>query len=238
MKNINQKNDIALILSSTTSAEINTRLGMLDRLIDGIRIWSQLFYFDGNLSEYYKHSTPNYSIKKILTDGGVILNVKYTVGRKKKVRHSGFIILLQTSQASIYRALSICDSIYWNKAAVRFIETSYPKLIKIYIRQNELKNLLFGFETVVAKKFDVTVKDLTVKERRYSNGKEIQGKLDSERKWTESPLNKAFSEAQERGQWFNSLRISLSRKDHKQSEAFFRVTNMDWFLRTVFTIYH
>ena len=219
-------NNRELFDSIGSAKELETRLSMMSRLPLKQKIWTQIVYVDGGLDNYLSKKRHNISSLRQLTGGGAVLNLDGLIGRKRKVKYAGQLAFLPSSVSGIYRIISICDSTFWNKIAAKFIEHGYPSLVRIFYRQAELKTTLFDFEQVTSPKFKIAVTEMTLKEKRILLGREAKKnkEFDSERKWTESSLKKVFAEAEERRQWFKSLRLDVMQTGKDTTVAMIRVS--------------
>jgi len=206
--------------------ELETRLSMTDRLPLRHKVWTQIVYIDGGLDNFLSKKRPSISSSRQLSGGGAILNLDGFIGRKRKVKYSGQLAFLPSSVSGIYRIIVISDSAFWNKIASKFIEHGYPYLVRIFYRQAELKQTLFDFEQSISSKLKIAVTEMTLKEKRIIiGGSEKKNKeFDSERKWTDSSLRKVFSEADERRQWFRSLRLDIMQIGKDATVATIRVS--------------
>ncbi len=210
----------------SSAAELETRLSMMDRLPRGYKVWTQIVYLSDGFDQLISRRRLRIHDHRVLSDGGVVLHIAESVGKKNKIHLDGHIAFIPSQKKGIYRVLCLADSSFWNKAASKFVEQSYPYLVRIFFRQVELRRALLDFEQSSSPRFEIAVTDMTLKEKRIhlKRASKRNDEFDSERKWTESSIKKAFDEAEERKQWFKSIRLDLRRNGRSALVASVRVT--------------
>jgi len=210
----------------STSAELETRLSMMAAAPRGYKIWTQIAYMSDKLDLLMSKRHYRIHQKRTLKDGGVIVHLVQTVGRKRKTRLDGHLAFLPSSHRNIYRVVGLNNPAFWHKVGSRFIERCYPYLVRIFFKQEELRRVLVAFEESLASRFEMSVTDSTLKEKRQLVQKSTRriDEFDSERRWALSSISKAFESAADRRQWFKSIRLNLRNIGGKDVAATVRVT--------------
>jgi hypothetical protein len=226
-QNISTLNYIKDLFENVLSIqELETRLSLIDRLPRGMRIWVQIAYLSVKLNEVFDGRRSNNYEVRLLSDGGAILHKVKTIGRKYVIKLDNFIVFIPTSYKNIYRIVCISDSEFWHKGGTRFIERRYPNLVKIYYKQKELRHILLQYEKALEERFEISVTDITSKEKRVISRKKHKrtDEYDSERRWTDSSIKRAFDDADIRSQWFKSVQLNLRRVGRQNTVAILRIS--------------
>lgn len=216
--------DLFSHISSAT--ELETRLSMMDRLPRGYKIWTQIGYLSTDIDQMISQSRYEIHNYRMLNDGATVLQITKSIGRKNKTRLDGYVAILPSKVRNIHRILSIADSLFWTKVGSRYVERTYPGFVRIFYRQRELREALLQFEQFLASRFEIAATDMTLKERRAVTRKVTKrdDEFDSERRWTVSPIKNAFDDAEQRRQWFKSIRLDLRPVGKPSVAAAIRVT--------------
>lgn len=215
-----------LFSNISSASELETRLTMMKRLPRGLKIWSQIVFLAGEMTHLISKNDRIIQNHRELKDGCTVLHIDESIGRIRKIEVDGFIAIVPSKYKGIFRLLCVSDSLFWNRLGIKFIQRSYPLLVPIFFRQPELRQVLLTFEKSISQRFNLAVTELAMKEKRMSERKKSNGKnvFDSERRWTDSSIQKIFDEAEERRQWFKSIRLELFPKNGIQTVATIRVT--------------
>jgi hypothetical protein len=216
--------DLFTLVSSAT--ELETRLSMMERLPRGYKMWTQIVFLSEGLDQLISKRAYRIHNHRLLSDGGAILQIVKSIGRMEKTRLDGLLAIVPASMTGIHRVVCISDSSFWHKVGSKFVESSYPFLVRIFFRQAELRNVLLHFEQSLASRFEMAATDITLKEKRLllKRGPKRDDEFDSERLWTDSSIQRAFDNAEERRQWFKSIRLDVRLTGRTSVVAMVRVT--------------
>jgi hypothetical protein len=174
----------------------------------------QYIYYGGNLNEYFSKLCTKH--KNLILLNQDIGGYKFTFPRNGNPA-SGAFFIERTGIKNLFAMHSITYPNIWNLFMNRIIKSQYPFLVRLYWKQQELKNALFVLEEKLAKSYSLVVKELSIKEKRGSKWErkyfpKHEYDYDSDRKWTSKSIKEVFDDADERGQWFKKVKFQLFNK--------------------------
>ena len=184
----------------------------------------QYLYYYGDVYDYFlKMSQKNeylYLLNKQI--GGY----KYKLISKNR-EVEGYFYIQRTSIENMYLIHSISYSFGWSLFKKKILENRYPKIVLLYWKQSELTKAINVLEKSQQSIYKLTVKELSITERREDTGID-KGKqkdrrsreYDSIREWTSKDLSQVLDEAIERDQWFKKMKFQLFRKIKDRVSSF------------------
>jgi len=203
----------AKVKEAKTHEEIIAFLSIIPLLPKHRYIHLQYLYFKGDINKYFINLCNHKKNLKILNAD--IGGFRFEYLKNHSLDYCTFFIR-DTQVENLYSIYSITYSSIWRILIEKIVKRGYPRIVTLYWKQNELKDALFFLEQRLINKYDLIVKELSIKERRESKWqREYYNLYDSDRKWTSKTLKQIFDEALERGQWFKKVKFQIYNKDDK-----------------------
>jgi len=201
----------AKIKSARNFDEVTAFLSWIPYLPEHRYFHLQYLYFRGNIFDYFRELSKKRRRLNLLNADIGGYKFEFT---KNSSLYKCIFFIRETQVENLFSINSITYPFIWNNLIERFIKRLYPDLVLLYWKQSELKNALYLFEQKLARKYDLVVKELSIKEKRESKWeREFYPVYDSDRKWTSKILKQVFDEATERGQWFKKIKFQFFHKD-------------------------
>jgi len=177
----------------------------------------QYLYFNGNIYEYFIELCNYKRNLKLLNTDIAGFRFEFT---KNSSSYSCAFFIKETQVENLFSINSITYPFIWNTLIERIVRRRYPDLVLLYWKQSELRDALFLIEQRLIRKYDLVVKELSIKEKRESKWeREYYPVYDSDRKWTSKSLKQVFDEATERRQWFKKVKFQFFSKDDETKIA-------------------
>jgi hypothetical protein len=174
----------------------------------------QLLFHEGDLSSLLLQTADRWRGIRVLNPDASAFVLELTYGRKHLRSVQGVFAILPSSADGIHRLVTICASDFWNVAIRRFVNRGYPRLVRPFLKQADLRKALEGLQREIGARGLVIVQEMSMKERRTEDRRGDRAPAyDSDRKWTERAVPDAFDEARERHQWFRSVKFRVERPD-------------------------
>jgi hypothetical protein len=106
--------------------------------------------------------------------------------------------------------LGISTSKLWKEIVDRFVREAYPALFPVFLRQQDLKDVVAALEQGLRKDEELRLMRVS-RQRRQLNG-ESRREYDSEVAWTDRKLDEVFSEATEQGLFLKRMSFRVCRQ--------------------------
>jgi hypothetical protein len=137
------------------------------------------------------------------------LSLEY--GRDKDKSTSGIFIILPGSVEGMHRIFSISYSQFWNAALKKLIRRLYPEAMAVFFKQSEMWQALMELNVKLPSKHRVIVSEVTMKRKVMEPLDQSHPQIETDRLWTELSIEEAFSQAQEGGYWFTSVKFEVQK---------------------------
>lgn len=200
------------LLSAESPEAIESFLDMAQRAPQYAAIRLAVVYHKKPIISVVEQRLPNFPfIVRLLRDNPIVFEIEIPQTARRDAQ-SGLFAFIPGSRPDIGRLISVSYSTFWLDAIKPFLKKTYPLAMPVFFRQQEIENALLNLEGQLGEKYQVQIADVTSKEERL--GKDTKRKyLDTDRRWTNLPIQDAFDQAREREQWFTSVRFQIhSRK--------------------------
>jgi len=174
----------------------------------------QLLFHDGDLSSFLVQRADRWRGLQVLNPDAGSFRLHVAYGRKEVRSVEGVFAVLASGLEGMHRLVTISGSDFWNVAIRRFLKRGYPRLVRPFLRQTDLRQALEGLQRQVGPQGQVVVEEISMKEHRAEDhGVDHPSAYDTDRKWTERSVPDAFDEARQRQQWFKSIKFRVERRD-------------------------
>ncbi len=158
---------------------------------------------------------------KLTNDNLVTFDVKIPKAGSHEII-AGVLVVLPGSQSNISRITTVSYTNFWNAAIKPLARRIYPDAIPVFFKQEEIETALISLEETLGSSFRVRIADVTSKEERLFSQRAARKSYDTERRWTDMPIQDVFSQAKERDQWFTGLRFLIQRR-RGSTDIFYQV---------------
>jgi hypothetical protein len=118
-----------------------------------------------------------------------------------ELRLHGTVFFCTSPHRHISYLISVCSGKVWHRSIVRLVHSLYPKLVPVFLSQQELLSLLRDARSIFPDS-EFRVVGHTKKQPLKMGSRR---KYESSRTRTEKPLEAVFTEAAEQNYWFSSL---------------------------------
>jgi len=200
---------IDFVSSMESPFGIDSYLAIIPDIPRNTMIRQCVVFHKGNLIDTIleKKSKLFYNIELINIKANVIKIVDYnSTDMYKKIE--GIIVIQPDTEENLHRIITLSGTNFWNKVVAKLIRKLYPDAMPVFFTQNEIKEALMLFSSELGEKFRIIISEATLKKKRDANVS-IEKKYETERLWTELSLNQLFELANERNEWFTSIKFHI-----------------------------
>jgi hypothetical protein len=177
------------------------------RLSDHERIHALVVASSSSLDELLL-SRASASLRAVTSqDDFTLYSYTKTFGKTKQHRLSGEFAVSSCQDLPAYVVLSCAPPIFIRDALGPLFDSLYPRLMRPFLSQSELHDLLKAFQRGVQPNV-LRIQEFSAK-RRLSSARR---RFESLRDWTDTDPEAAFREAKERNVWFSSVRFEVVRR--------------------------
>jgi hypothetical protein len=171
-----------------------------------VKFWEFVIYSKENLAdvllERFSHGRPLFQpLNPRASAFQLSVPARHTDERSLR----GVIAVLDGSRPDIYRIVSISYYPFWDRAVRVLARRLYPDAMPVFFKQSEIKEALISLERSLYANRKLSISDATLKKRREGDAWPRFRHLDTERWWTDKPLQDVFDQALERNEWFTSI---------------------------------
>lgn len=145
-----------------------------------------------------------------------LFSLEHHYGRSARGSLKGTFFAIQLELPYTYLLLTVSGWPFWSRAFLPFIKRSHPKIVRLFMSQGELYNLLKN--TREARK-ELSIRILKVSSRRRLTLKGARRRFETDIRWTDRPLEAVFRQAAEENIWFKSVMFELVRSEAGQFES-------------------
>ena len=210
-----------IVTTADSHSSIESYLSMAPRPPQFASIRQFIVFHGISLLQIIKQKSADFRHYDLINDDPVTFAVEIPKSRSHDAIN-GVLAILPGSQPNTSRITTVSYSNFWIYAMQPFRRKLYPDGMPLFFRQEEIELALVSLEESLGQDFHVRIADVTSKEERSSDNRAIRKSYDTERRWTDLPIQDVFSQAKERGQWFTGLRFLINKKK-RDSDVFYQV---------------
>lgn len=172
-----------------------------------------LIYFKKDFGEFLSSSRhlTRFILEKINNEPLAFRIRRVISGEKETI--TGVFIVLKSSVQHIYRLITVSRGSFWTETIRPFLRDLYPYVSIVFFRQKELEDALLSLEKSMMVQYPSKVKtsviEVTSKSEQFVPGSNKKRSVATERSWTNLSLGDTFTDLQERGFWFKSIRVKI-----------------------------
>ena len=196
-----------MILSSDSYEELFVRINLFPKLPPFTYFRNYLFYSNNKISETFdnvKEHTINIidGIKKAEINA-------YRVFNKNHDLFGYFVVTPIESFSNLFNVFTIADYELAYRIENKILRRIYPFGTRTFFKQDEMFSALKNLETQLIGNYSIIILDTVFKgkDKDPSNVSYIK----TERSWKKQTIQEAFEEAQERNEWFSSIKFSINK---------------------------
>jgi hypothetical protein len=158
---------------------------------------------------FRSRNVPSYPLVSVRERNDIsVFELSHKSGEGGKVLRDSFYVLpLELPYA--YLILTISGWPFWNRVLVPYVRKFYPKVVRLFLSQEELSRLL---RNIRGSGDDTSVRILKISSCRRLAGKGSRRRFETDIRWTDRPLDTVFRQAAEENVWFKSVTFKLGRQ--------------------------
>jgi hypothetical protein len=127
----------------------------------------------------------------------------------------GIILIVPSKFPNMYKVVSVSKSSFWNLVVRKLIKKAYPAAMRVFFRQEEIRQAFEIYENTIGEDHRVRVLEATLKAKRDSNSIHSHHQFNTDRVWRDQPVKDIFEDAAEKGQWFSSITFATQKINQK-----------------------
>ena len=86
--------------------------------------------------------------------------VGFSIKQESK-QSKGVFVILPSENDNLHRITTISESGFWHHTVQKLVKKSYPDLMPVFFKQNEIRDALLGFEKSLGNNFQLRIVDTT-----------------------------------------------------------------------------
>lgn len=195
-------------------------LSMFNKFDNHIFLRESILYHKGDFSGVIKKMSlfANFQIQSYDSIPW-LYKVQSNIGNQEE-KLSGLLVFIPGKFPNMYRAVTVSKSVFWNNAIRKLIRRAYPEAMRVFFKQNEIREALKVLENNVGEGFRVHILDGTLKAKRNKGESFKKALFNTDRVWRDQSIDEMFEEALEKSQWFTSLTFAIQKKLGKNPQVY------------------